>query len=115
MTLTASRTTNETNISTTDYTLSTTIGVGYVQMLTSKFSADIQLAYTNDIYRHDLTYNDRTDQLNDKFYTASFALRHKVKRWLETSVGYLFSKRDSNFSEFNYTANSIFLRATGSW
>jgi len=115
MTLTASRTTNETNISTTDYILSTAIGVGYVQMLTSKLSADIQLSYTNDIYRHDLTYNDRTDQLNDKFYTASFSLRHKVKRWLDTSVGYLFSRRDSNFSEFDYTANSIFLRATGSW
>jgi hypothetical protein len=115
MTLTASRTTNETNISTTDYILSTKIGVGYVQMLTSKLSADIQLAYTNDIYRHDLTFNDRTDQLNDKFYTASFSLRHKVKRWLDTSIGYLFSRRDSNFSEFDYTTNSIFLRATGSW
>jgi polysaccharide biosynthesis protein VpsM len=115
MTLTASRTTNETNISTTDYILSTTIGVGYVQMLTSKLTADIQLAYTNDIYRHDLTYDERTDQLNDKYYTASFSLRHKIKRWLETSVGYLFSKRDSNFSDFDYTTNSIFLRATGSW
>lgn len=115
MTLTASRTTNETNISTTNYILSTAIGVGYVQMLTSKLTADIQVAYTNDIYRQDLTYDDRTDQLNDKYYTASFSLRHKVKRWLETSVGYLFSKRDSNFSDFDYTTNSIFLRATGSW
>ena len=115
MTLTASRTTNETNISTTDYILSTRIGVGYVQMLTSKLTADIQLAYTNDIYRQDLTYEDRTDQLNDKYYTASFSLRHKVKTWLETSVGYLFSRRDSNFSDFDYTTNSIFLRATGSW
>lgn len=115
MTLTASRTTNETNISTTDYILSTRIGVGYAQMLTSKLTADIQLAYTNDIYRHDLTYDGKTDQLNDKYYTASFALRHKVKRWLETSIGYLLSRRDSNFSEFDYTTNSIFLRATGSW
>ena len=115
MTLTASRTTNETNISTTDYILSTAIGVGYVQMLTSKLTADIQLTYTNDIYRQDLTYDDRTDQLNDKYYTASFSLRHKVKRWLDTSVGYLFSRRDSNFSDFDYTTNSIFLRATGSW
>jgi polysaccharide biosynthesis protein VpsM len=115
MTLTASRTTNETNISTTDYILSTAIGVGYVQMLTSKLTADIQLSYTNDIYRQDLTYDDKTDQLNDKYYTASFSLRHKVKRWLETSVGYLFSKRDSNFSDFDYTTNSLFLRATGSW
>lgn len=115
MTLTASRTTNETNISTTNYILSTAIGVGYVQMLTSKLTADIQVAYTNDIYRQDLTYDDRTDQLNDKYYTASFSLRHKVKRWLETSVGYLFSKRNSNFSEFDYTTNSIFLRATASW
>jgi polysaccharide biosynthesis protein VpsM len=115
MTLFASRTTNETNIATTDYILSTTIGVGYAQMLTSKLTADIQLAYTNDIYRHDLTYNNETDQLNDKYYTAAFSLRHKVKRWLEASVGYLFSKRDSNFSDFDYTTNSIFLRATGSW
>ena len=115
MTLAASRTTNETNISTTNYIISTAISVGYVQMLTSKLTADIQLAYTNDIYRQDLTYEDRTDQLNDKYYTASFSLRHKVKRWLDTSVGYLLSRRDSNFSEFDYTANSIFLRATGSW
>ncbi|MFZ3137770.1 MAG: outer membrane beta-barrel protein [Thermodesulfovibrionales bacterium] len=115
VTLTASRTTNETNISTTDYILSTAIGVGYAQMLTSKLTADIQLAYTNDIYRQDLTYEDRTDQLNDKYYTASFSLRHKVKRWLDTSVGYLLSRRDSNFSEFDYTTNSVFLRATGSW
>jgi uncharacterized protein (PEP-CTERM system associated) len=83
-------------------------------MLTSKLTADIRLAYTNDIYREDLTYDDETDQLNDKYYTGSFSLRHKVKRWLDASIGYLFEKRDSNFSEFDYTTNSLFFRLTGS-
>ena len=112
--LKAARRTTETNVSSTDYVLSDSVSLEYLQKVTGKITADISLSYTNDKYNGDLTFNGVTKRLTDDYYMGVFALQYKFKEWLETDLGYIYDRRDSSFSEFNYTNNIVFLRITGS-
>ncbi len=112
--LKASRRTNETNIAETDFVLSNTVELQYLQKLTGKITADVKLAYTNDNYKGKVTFNGLTGNLKDNYYMGVFALRYKFKEWLQMDLGYIFDKRDSNFSGFDYITNIVFLRLTGS-
>jgi polysaccharide biosynthesis protein VpsM len=112
--LRASRSTNETDVSTTDYVISDTVELEYLQRITAKISADIKLSYTRDSYKDDFTYDERTDKLDDDYYYGAFALQYKFREWLQADAGYIFMKRNSSFSEFDYTTNVIFFRLTGS-
>ena len=111
--LKASRKTNETNVSATDFILSNSVDVQYLQKITGKITADVKLSYTNDRYKGDVTFNDITKKLVDNYYTGVFAVRYKFREWLQTDLGYIYERRDSNFSDFDYTANIVFLRVTG--
>ena len=110
----ASRRTNETNISTTDFILSNNIEVAYLQRLTGKITGDVNFSYTNDSYKGNLTFGGETKERKDDTFRGAFALRYKFKEWLNLDTGYIYTKRDSNFSDFDYTTNIIFIRITGS-
>jgi len=110
----ASRKTNETNISTTDFILSNNIEVEYLQRLTGKITGDVNFSYTNDSYKGNLTFGGETKERKDDTFGGAFALRYKFKEWLQLDTGYIYTKRGSNFSDFNYTTNIIFIRITGS-
>ena len=112
--LKASRRTTETDISTTDFVVSDTIELEYLQRITAKITADIKLSYTRDAYKDEFTYGGRTAPLNDDYYYGAFALQYKFREWLFADAGYIFLKRDSSFSDFDYTTNAIFFRITGS-
>ncbi len=112
--LKASRRTNETNISTSDYVLSNAIELEYLQRITGKITGNIKLAYTNDRYHGDLTIGSETKVLEDNYYTGAFAFQYKFKEWIYLDLGYMYTRRDSNFSDFDYTSNIVFLRITGS-
>ena len=114
MKIKASRKTNETNISTTDFILSNNIEVEYLQRLTGKITGDVNFSYTNDSYKGNLTFDGETKERKDDTFRGAFALRYKFKEWLNLDSGYIYTKRDSNFSDFNYTTNIIFIRITGS-
>jgi polysaccharide biosynthesis protein VpsM len=111
--LNASRRTTETNVAGTDYVLSNQITLGYMQKLTGKITGDINLTYSRDDHKGKVTNDKQTGNLIDKYYKAAFALRYKFKAWLHVDLGYIFDKRVSNFSEFDYRANIFFLRLTG--
>ena len=112
--LKASRKTNETNISATDYMLSDTLEANYLQKLTGKISANLLLAYTHDVYHGDVTLRGDTKRLTDNYYTGALAFQYKFKEWLEMDAGYVLNWRNSSFSELDYTNNKLFLRVTGS-
>ena len=114
MKIKASRKTNETNISTTDFILSNNIEVEYLQRLTGKITGDVNFSYTNDSYKGNLTFGGETKERIDDTFRGAFALRYKFKEWLNLDTGYIYTKRDSNFSDFDYTTNIIFIRITGS-
>jgi len=112
--LKASRKTNETNITTTDYILSDSVEADYLQKLTGKISAGILLGYTHDTYHGDVTLGGETKTLTDNYYTGALAFQYKFKEWLEMDAGYVINLRDSSFSDLDYTSNKLFLRVTGS-
>jgi len=112
--LKASRKTNETNISNTDYMVSDFIEAQYIQRLTGKITANAGLSYGHNAYHSDITYGGRTKKLKDDYITGMLALQYKFKEWLEMDTGYLLSRRESSFPEFDYTNNTLFLRLTGS-
>lgn len=110
----ASRRTNETNISTTDFILSNNIEVAYLQRLTGKITGDVNFSYTNDSYKGNLTFGGETKERKDDTFRGAFALRYNFKEWLYLDSGYIYTKRSSNFSDFDYTTNIVFIRITGS-
>lgn len=112
--LKASRRTNETNISAYNFVLSDTVELEYLQRVTGKITCDIKLSYTNDKYKGILTSDGVTQKLEDNYYTGAFAFQYKFKEWLNLDSGYIYIKRDSNFSDFDYINNVLFLRITGS-
>jgi len=112
--LKGSRRTNETNVQGTDFILSNYVELQYLQKLTGKITADIKLAYTRDSYKGTVTSNGTTGRLKDNYYLGVFALQYKFKEWLQMDLGYIYDKRDSNFSEFDYMSDIVFLRVTGS-
>jgi hypothetical protein len=112
--LKASRKTNETNISTTDFILTNSVEAKYVQKLTGKITGELDFSYTNDTYKGALTFGGETKGIKDNYFTGAFALQYKFKEWLEMNMGYIHNMRDSNFSEFGYSSNIVFIRLTGS-
>lgn len=112
--LKASRRTNETNISGTDFVLTNAVEVEYLQRITGKITADAKFSYVNDRYKGDFTYNGITKALDDDYYMGAFAFQYKFKEWLQTDLGYIYNQRNSNFSDFDYINNILFLRITGS-
>ncbi|HHN65344.1 MAG TPA: DUF560 domain-containing protein [Nitrospirae bacterium] len=112
--LIGTRRTNETNISVTDYILTHSITAEYLQRLTSKISSAIDLSYQHDKYKGELTFGGKTDERKDNIYRASVAFDYGFRDWLKFDLGYIYTKRDSNFSDFDYTNNTVFFRVTGS-
>jgi hypothetical protein len=115
LTLTAYRKTDETNISTTSYILTNGVRLDYLQILTSKITGLINLSYVNDKYKDDLIINGTRIRLEDDVYQAGVGLQYVFNRWLKSDVGYVYNRRDSSYSPFSYTSNTVFLRVTGSF
>jgi hypothetical protein len=111
--LKAFRKTQETNISETDYVITTGAGIDYLQRIRAKLLLSARLGYWTEIYRGDLTYAGESKQRKDNIFEAGLALRYDLKEWLKLDIGYLYSNRDSNFSDFDYANNSLFLGLSG--
>ena len=114
LSFTASRKTNETNISTTDFMLSNSIGLKYRQKFTSRITGVVNFSYINDQYRGDLTFGGVTKEREDDYYDAGVAFQYELIDWLKIDTGYRYSRRESSFSDFDYTNNTLLLRITGS-
>ncbi len=112
--LAATRRTNETTISISDYLLSTAVRAEYLQRFTGKITGSLGLGYRNDSYRGELTFGGVTDERDDDIYNASLAFQYEFKDWLKADLGYIYTKRDSNFPDFDFTNNTLFFRITGS-
>jgi hypothetical protein len=114
LTVTASRRTDETNIPSTFFVLTDEVEVTYQQMVTSKITGSIALGYANESYGADLTFGALTAKRKDNFYRVSLGLQYEFRKWLKAGISYTHITRDSNFSDFNYSNNTVLLRLTGS-
>ncbi|MDI6802209.1 MAG: outer membrane beta-barrel protein [Thermodesulfovibrionales bacterium] len=108
--LVVSRRTNETDIATSDHIASDTIKLVYLQRFTNKITGTVDLSYTSDDYRGELTLDGETKEPKSRYYKAGIAFQYEFKDWLKAGAGYSYTKRDSNFRSLDYNTNMIFLR-----
>lgn len=114
LTVTASRRTDETNIPSTFFVLTNEVELQYQQMVTSKITGSLALGYTNESYGADLTLGALTAKRKDNLYQISLGLQYEFRKWLKAGISYTYATRDSNFSDFNYSSNTVLLKLTGS-
>jgi hypothetical protein len=109
--LSYSRKTRETNITTTDYMMSDLLTAGYHQKLTRKLSATARFSYGKDKYEeHNLEFEGDREERIDDYLRGDAALQYQIFRWLSAEAGYRYTRRDSTFSEWDYTTNVGFIK-----
>lgn len=108
--LAASRKNNETDISRADYIVSDNIRAAYVQKLTPKITANINLSYTDDRYKGTVTIDGVSKKLQDTYHKAGISLDYAMRQRLKMRLGYDYLRKNSNFDIFDYTANILFMK-----
>jgi polysaccharide biosynthesis protein VpsM len=58
-------------------------------------------------YPETVTVGTETKERDDTFFEAGLSLRYQIRRWLAVELAYQFLRRDSNFSDFDYTNNRV--------
>jgi polysaccharide biosynthesis protein VpsM len=114
LTLTGYRKTDETNISTSSYTITNQAGAEYQQLLTSKITGLANLLYVNERYKGILTAEGNGSEIKDNIYQAAVGIQYEFQKWLRSSLGYVYTKRDSGFPDYNFSSNTFYFRITGS-
>lgn len=112
MEIIATHKTNETSVESPNYTITDSIHCSYMQKMTSKLTGSLTFSYINDDYIGDMTVGGETKERQDRLYRLSPALQYMFKEWLGAGAGYIYSRRDSNFSDFDFVDNSVFIRVT---
>ncbi|MEW6110172.1 MAG: outer membrane beta-barrel protein [Nitrospirota bacterium] len=108
------RKTNETDISTTNFIVSTGARIGYLHKLTGKISDFASLSYINDRYKGEFTSGGKTGERDDNYYSAGIGIRYEFRRWLNSEIGYIYGKRDSNFQDYDYSNNTLYFKINSS-
>jgi hypothetical protein len=112
--LIAFRRTEESDIDTALFTLSTGVRIGYQQLLSPKLTGSVDLSYSNDKYSGQLLSGVNPGHIETNSYLAGLVLQYNFSKHLRSDVGYTFTRRDANSSDFRFTSNSFYLRLTGS-
>jgi polysaccharide biosynthesis protein VpsM len=103
----------ETTIETTDYTLTQFVGLGLAQQMTYRIQATLDLDSIIEEYKGGVVVAGDPRQRDDETYSVTAGLNYAPRGWLSFGLEYGYKKRDSNFDEFDYTANRVLLRITG--
>jgi hypothetical protein len=107
--LRATRKTNESDIEGVKNILTHRTQLGVRQRLTAKIRGSFDLFYLRDSYRGEITIDNLVAERVDDYYGAGIALAYAPLRWLNQTLGYRFSERSSNFSQFDYQNNTVYL------
>lgn len=111
--LTATRAINETDILGLSDILTHRVGVAYSQRITSKVRAIADLSYLRNSYRGgNVTVGLLTGKRVDNYFGAGLSLGFALRDWLNLSVGYNHTQRDSNFDLYQYDTNTFFMTLT---
>jgi hypothetical protein len=102
----------ETDIQGTTDILSYRLKIGYLQRLTAKIGAHINLHYYRDRYQGNLTVGTQTGERKDDYYGAGLGFGYALKRWLKLGLDYEYDQRDSNFHSYDYRTNTVFFSLT---
>lgn len=110
--ITAKKRTDESDIELNQFMVMNSIKAEYLQWLRSKIAFAVNLEYMRNIYDGTLTIDNVTKGRKDSIYSAAVALRLEARKWLKFDLAYIYTKRNSNFDDFDYKNNTIMLRGT---
>jgi len=108
--LSAYRQIRESYIDTLNDMITDQISARYVQRITHKITANLNLSYAKDDYDGLLTIGSETKQREDTFYNAAPSIEYLFRKWLSAQLAYEYSERDSNFNDFDYKTNTFLIR-----
>ncbi len=83
-------------------------GTRFNHKLTGKTSAHIEFNYKHQSYDTP-SGNSYMPHRDDDTFKVSPYLLWKYKPWFKTKIGYLFEKRNSNLSPYDYNTNSVWI------
>ena len=102
--------TDETTIYDTNYVLTYGLSAQYNQRITEKLTGHLFFTYAWDQYQGEITFDDETKEREDDLIRIRPSLRYEFTRWLMADAAYMYTKRDSNFSIFDFTENRFSIR-----
>lgn len=111
LTFKAVRRSNESDIQGLDSKLSTQVEFALSSQLTKKISALISGYYLNDEYRGSAR---PLAQRQDDYYNAGIGFGYDLAQWLNASIGYAYTKRNSNMNEYDFDSNFGYFRLSAS-
>ncbi len=110
--LRAFRRTNETDVADSQSMLTHRIEARYLQRLTARIMGSANFYFWRNSYKGQTTIGGLTGQREDDYYSAGVAFGYAFRRWLNMNLGYSYVRRDSNFDQYDYRTNYVFLSAT---
>ena len=93
--------------------LASAVTATFSQMLGQRMVASAVAGWSRDDYDGPTTVGSKTAEREDDYLMWSLSLSYALQKWFEISGGYNYVQRDSNFSDFNYNANGLFVNLTG--
>ena len=106
---------NESSIYSYDSVLTHFIRLGYLQKMTARIQASLDLEYENEAYegRADAVSAGYYDDLDYDTYAVIPAVKYALNGWLSIGLEYCYEKREANIDYWDYTKNQIVVRLTG--
>ncbi len=112
--LKAWRKSNETDVRSMSYIVATGIDVSLLHKLTSKINGSVSLSYINQKYKGNSASDGEPEDRQDNYFRTGFGIQYEFRKWLTAEAGYLYSKRNSDQSSFDYTNNTVYIRLNSS-
>lgn len=90
------------------------IGLSVNYDLTAKIRLNLDGTYFYDAYKDEAKLSSRKER-QDKEFAISPAVRFDFMKWLSLDLSYIYTNRDSNYSQFDHEDHTVFLRANLSY
>jgi hypothetical protein len=98
----------ETGSGDNEYFEDTGLGINMKKLIKSKFNLTVGGVYSVNDYNIPLT-RPREDDI----YKVNIGLDYLIQDWLTAGVGYRYEKKDSNYSEYDYTDTQFIISLSG--
>lgn len=103
----------ESDVASINGILGNSLTATFSQMLGQRLVASAVAGWSRDAYDGLTTVGSKTAEREDDYLMLSLSLSYAMQKWFEISGGYNYVQRDSNFSNFNYASNGLFVNVTG--
>ena len=111
--LTGTRRLAESTVVGTNFIINNQVSLNYKQKLSAKIVAHLDTSYSRDEFDGLITVGSISKEREDASILITPTIDYLMKDWFIVSLSYSLAERDSNFDNYDFTSNSVFLRLTG--